>query len=347
MVSFTKTSAFFILLYFALSASCFSFAEDSSLAQSKKPLLQVEETSYDIGIIQKGMEFGYAFLFENKGQGNLKLLKATGNSPGEIKVRMPSIIPAGKERYVDISQDSNRIRGPHTLEVIIKTDDPSQPEVLLSVHGYVQWPVEILPRPLSLMKVQKGQSKNKQFTLVNNTQTPLKIEKIEYDENLFLVKAKEIEKGKKFEFTVSSQPKAPLGEHRKRIIFHTNVPEAHKLSMAAWLKVRERIFTNLQTLDFGERPFEDISNPQVVEMTTEVLIINGMSTPGFKVLKAECDIDFLRVDLSPIAKNNIHRVDVYFQPEKAKKGEFQGSLTISTNDKEFKQIVLPIHGNLY
>ena len=111
--------------------------------------------------------------------------------------------------------------------------------------------------------------------------------------------------------------------------------------------MRERIFTNINTLDFGKRPLDDISNPQVIELTTEIVIINGMSTPGFKVLKAECDIDFLKVDLSPIAKNRVHRVDVYFQPEKAKKGAFQGSLTILTNDDEFKKIVLPIHGKLY
>jgi hypothetical protein len=116
--------------------------------------------------------------------------------------------------------------------------------------------------------------------------------------------------------------------------------------MAAWIKVRDRIFTNLQELDFGELSLDEISDPNITKLTTETVIINGMSTPGFKVLKAECDIDFLKVDLSPIAKNSVHRVDVYFQPEKAKKGEFHGALTILTNDKEFKRFVLPIHGKL-
>lgn len=347
MVSFTKKSGFFILVLFTLAASGFSFAEDSSLSQSKKPLLQVQETSHDLGIIQKGMEFGYAFLFENKGQENLRLLKAVGKTPGEIQVTLPGIIPAGEEHPVFIAQDSNRIRGAHTLEVLIQTNDPQQPEVLLSLQGYVQWPVEILPRPWALMKAQKGQSGKKQFTMVNHTQTPLKIKKIELDENLFRVETRELEKGKAFELIVFSQPNVPLGEHRKRIVFHTNIPEASTVSMAAWIKVRERIFTNLQELDFGERFLDEISEPDVVKWTTETVIINGMSTPGFKVLKAECDIDFLVADLHPIATNGVHRVDVYFQPEKAKKGAFQGSLTISTNDKEFKQIVLPIHGNLY
>lgn len=341
-----KKRLFFILFLFTLAACGFSFAEDLS-SQSKKPLLQVKETSHDLGIIKKGMEFGYPFFFENKGHADLKLLKAVGKTPGEIQVQMPSMIPAGEERPVFIAQESHGIRGAHTLEVLIQTNDPDQPQTLLRLYGYVQWPVEILPKPWALMKAQKGQSGKKQFTMVNHTKTPLKIKKIELDENLFRVETRELEKGKKFELTVLSQTGAPLGEHRKQIVFHTNVPEAPIVSMAAWIKVRERIFTNLQTLNFGERPFEDISNQQVVEMTAEVLIINGMSTPGFKVLKAECDIDFLKVDLSPIAKNNIHRVDVYFQPEKAKKGEFKGALTISTNDKEFKQIILPIHGNLY
>ena len=341
-----KKRLFFILFLFTLAACGFSFAEDLS-SQSKKPLLQVKETSHDLGVIQKGMEFGYPFFFENKGHADLKLLKAVGKTPGEIQVTLPGIIPAGEEHPVFIAQDSHLIRGAHTLEVLIQTNDPQQPEVLLSLQGYVQWPVEILPRPWALMKAQKGQSGKKQFTMVNHTKTPLKIKKIELDENLFRVETRELEKGKKFELTVLSQTNAPVGEHRKRIVFHTNVPEAPTVSMAAWIKVRERIFTNLQELDFGERFLDEISEPDIVKWTTETVIINGMSTPGFKVLKAECDIDFLVADLHPIAKNGVHRVDVYFQPEKAKEGAFQGSLTISTNDKEFKQIVLPIHGNLY
>jgi hypothetical protein len=39
-------------------------------------------------------------------------------------------------------------------------------------------------------------------------------------------------------------------------------------------------------------------------------------------------------------------VDVFFDPPKAKKGEFKGSLKIFTNDDEFKQIILPVHGTL-
>lgn len=337
---------FFILFLFTLAACSFPFAGDSSQAQNKRPVLRVVETSHDLGIIKKGMEFEYAFLFENKGQENLKLLKVIGKTPGKIQVTMPSIIPPGEKCYVDVIQDSNRIRGPHTLEVIIKTDDPIQPEVLLSVHGYVQWPVEILPKPWALMKVQKGKSETRVLKMVNHTETPLNIKKIEFDEGLFRVETRELKKGKVIELTVFSQPDAPLGEHRKQIIFHTNIPEASMVHMAAWIKVRDRIFTNLQELDFGELSLDEISDPNITKLTTETVIINGMSTPGFKVLKAECDIDFLKVDLSPITKNNIHRVDVYFQPEKAKKGAFQGALTILTNDKEFKRIILRIHGKL-
>lgn len=323
-----------------------SIGGDVGGAGSETPLLVVNETEVDIGVVKKSEEFGYDFVFANRGRGDLKLLKATGKTPGKIRVKMPLTIPQGKDGYVYISKDSDRIQGRHTLEVLVQTNDPHQPEVLLTLHGYVQWPVEILPRPIALMKATKGETAKRQLTLVNHTEIPMIIKKVEYDEDIFQVKTEEIEKGKRFELDVASRPDSPLGEHRKKIVIYTNIPEAPKVAMASWLKMRERIFTNINTLNFGERFFEDISNPQVVEMTTEVVIINGMSTPGFKVLKVECDIDFLKVDLSPIAKNGIHRVDVYFQPEKAKKGEFQGSLTILTNDEEFKQILLPIHGNL-
>jgi hypothetical protein len=347
VISFAKNGGFFMFFLLMLAVSCFSFAEDSSRPETGEALLKVEETIYDMGIIKRGVEFGYGFLFENKGQGELRLLKAVGKTPGEIHVRMPSTIPPGQGDYVYISEDSNQIQGAHSVEVLIQTNDLHHPEVLLSLKGYVQWPVEILPRPLALMKVQRGQSREKHFTLVNHTPTPLQIRKIEYDENLFLVEAKEMEKGKRFEFTVSSQPNAPLGEHRKLIVFHTNVSEAPKVGMAAWLKMRDRIFANRQELDFGERRLDHINDPYIIELTTEVLIINGMSTPGFTVLKVACDIDFLAADLSPIAKNGVHRVDVYFKPDKARKGVFQGSLTVLTNDEEFKEMVFPIRGKIY
>jgi hypothetical protein len=326
--------------------SGFAFAEDLTIPSKKRPLLQLDERSYDLGIIKKGMEFGYGFTFKNKGEENLRLLKAIPNSPGEIKVSMPKEIPAGEEGIIHISQDSNRIRGKNILQVIIQTDDPDRSQVLLTLSGYVQWPVEILPKPRALMKVQKGESKKRDLALVNHTEIPLKIEKIEFDENLFGVRIKEEEKGKRFELEVFSQENAPVGEHRKNIFFYTNIPDAPKVGMIAWLKVQERIFMNLEEIDFGERPLSDILDPKIVELTNEIVLINGMSTPGFKVLKVECNIDFIGAKLDPIAKNRVHRVDVFFQPEKAKKGTFKGDLTILTNDEEFKKIVIPVHGEL-
>lgn len=312
----------------------------------ESPLLELKETEFDLGVIKKGEKFGHEFIFINRGLSDLKLLKAAGKTPGNIRVKMPSTIPPSKDGYVYISQNSDRIQGHHVLKVMIHTNDPVQPEILLSVKGYVQWPVEILPKPIALMKATKGQTVKRQLTLVNYTVTPMIIKKVEFDKDIFQVETKEIEKGKKFILNVTSRPDAPIGEHRKQIAIQTNIPEAPIVVMASWLKMRNRIFTNINTLDFGERFLEDINKPKIVELTSEIVIINGMSTPGFKVLKAECNIDFLKVDLSPISKNRIHRVDVYFLPEKAKKGKFHGFLTISTNDDEFKKIILPINGKL-
>lgn len=342
-----KIKIFIIISISSLALSGFTFAEDLTIPSKKRPLLQLDESSYDLGIIKKGMEFGYGFIFKNKGEENLSLLKAIPNSPGEIKVSMPKEIPAGEEGTIHISQDSNKIRGKNILQVIIQTDDPDRSQVLLTLSGYVQWPVEILPKPRALMKVQKGKSEKRNLALVNHTEIPLKIEKIEFDENLFGVKTKEVEEGKRFELEVFSQENAPVGEHRKSIFFYTNIPDAPKVGMAAWLKVQERIFTNLEEIDFGERPLSEFMDPKIVELTNEIVLINGMSTPGFKVLEVECNIDFVGAKLDPIAKNRVHRVDVFFQPEKAKKGTFEGDLTILTNDEEFKQIVLPIRGKLY
>jgi hypothetical protein len=345
-MSIKKILKIFFIYFPFLMPCALSFAGGSSSESVKTPSLYLPETVLDIGTIQKGTEFGGAFLFENKGNGELNLFKSYSNIPGRIKVNKPESIPAGGAEYVYIGHDSNDIQGEHVLEVIVKTNDPNQPEVFLTVKGYVQWPVEILPAPVSLMKIQKGETSEKQFTLVNHTSVEMKIENIEFDENLFQVATSEIEKGKKFDIIVASKTEAPLGEYRKTIIFHTNVPESPKLTMASWLLVLGRIYANVQDLDFEDLSLEDIQNPDVVEWTREMVLINGMSTPGFKVLKADCDIDFLKVEIDPVSKNNVYRVDVFFDPTKAKKGEFKGSVKISTNDEEFKEIILPVHGTL-
>lgn len=309
--------------------------------------MNVPEVVIDIGTIQKGVEFGGAFLFENKGDDELKLFKAYSNIPGRVKVNKPGSIPAGEAEFVYISQDSNDIQGDHVLEVIIKTNDPDQPQVVLTVTGYVQWPVDILPKPVCLIKNIKGETVTRQFEMINNTGSELKIEKIEYDASLFAVNVRELEKGKKFEILVTSKPDAPVGEHKKNIVFHTNAVESPTVGMVSWLNVLERIFTNLQELDFEDLALDDLQNPNVIEWTREIVFVNGMSTSGFKVFKAECDIDFLKVEIDPVSQNNVFRVDVFFDPSKAKKGEFDGSLKIFTNDEEFKEIVLPVHGTLH
>jgi hypothetical protein len=342
----TRWAFGFLILFFVLFSGL-SFAGEVPQAETKEPLLQIADKEHDIGTIPKGTEFGWAFLVENKGNGDLKLLKAYSPVPGQIKINMPPIIHPGEADHVYIGQDTSQIQGQNTLVVQIQTNDPKNPEIVLTLEGYVQWPVEILPAPVSLMKIQKGKTAENQFTMVNNTSTEMRIDKIEFDENLFHVTVSELEKGKKFDINIISEPEAPLGEHRKNIVFHTNVPEAPQLTMASWLLVLGRIYANVQDLDFEDLSLEDIQNPDVVEWTREMVLINGMSTPGFKVLKADCDIDFLKVEIDPVSENNVFRVDVFFDPPKARKGEFKGSLKILTNDTEFKKISIPVHGTLH
>ena len=64
---------------------------------SEHPRLEVKETAFDIGVIKRGDEFGYEFMFVNRGRGELKFLKAAGKTPGKTRVKMPSTIPPGKE----------------------------------------------------------------------------------------------------------------------------------------------------------------------------------------------------------------------------------------------------------
>lgn len=343
-MAFVYKSKWIVVIGLLFSSVGLSWAKEPSSVNNRFPKVFVTEQIHNLGVIEKGMDFGWAFLLENKGDGDLKLLKAYSSIPGEIKIDKPLVIHPGEADHVYIGLESSQIQGKNTLEVIIQTNDPQNPEVLLTVNGYVQWPVEILPLPVALMKIQKGQSAEKQFILVNHTSTEMNIEKIEFDEALLHVSVREIEKGKQFEIKIISKTDAPLGEHRNKIIFRTNVPESPTVSMVSWLNVLGRIYTNVQELDFESLSLEDIQNPDVVQWTNELVLINGMSTPGFKVMKAECNIDFLKVEIDPVSKNNVYRVDVFFNSPKAKKGEFKGSLKISTNDHEFKEIILPVHG---
>ena len=59
MLSLKKKCTIVILLFFASIDLTLSFASDSINKQIERPLLQIEGTSYDIGIIQKGEDFGH------------------------------------------------------------------------------------------------------------------------------------------------------------------------------------------------------------------------------------------------------------------------------------------------
>jgi hypothetical protein len=101
---------FIFLVFISAAWAEESNSKDPASVKEPQPVLWLQETTHDIGRIQKGVEFGWGFLLENRWTTDLALLKALSSVPGKIKVNMPPAIKPGEAEYIYIAQDSSQFR---------------------------------------------------------------------------------------------------------------------------------------------------------------------------------------------------------------------------------------------
>ena len=307
------------------------------------PRVNISETSFDFGIANQGQLVTANFSIKNSGTEPLVIEKIDFSMSG-MNVRVKQSIEPGEESQAHFTWDTRRLRQKITGQATLHINDPSMPQIILSLSGTVIPAIEFLPRPAFYLSQFTGESHSQSITLKNNQDHPLEITDLSTMSNNFDFHLKEINAGKVFELTVLVKSDAPAGRYRDSLVIITSDPKHTSLHLEVNILVKSDIFVSVDTIDFGEINTSHIkNNSSIIGFLQQTFAINRkhgeMSIIGY-----ESDIDFLNVEVEPATQSNAFKIEVGLKPRELKKGVFHGSVVLKTNDPDNPELIVPVTG---
>lgn len=132
-----------------------------------QPALVVDRTHVDLGRIREGGTYDLTFQLSNTGSAALVLHKVVSScSCAVIKPTRNQLEPA-ESVMLNVSFDSTRLSGPQLKTITLHTNDPQQPQVVLSVACDVETPFTLLPSErVSFTNLRPGEALNDPITIV-------------------------------------------------------------------------------------------------------------------------------------------------------------------------------------
>ena len=330
MQRFLLTLLVIILGWFTFPASLFA-----------TPRVSIDETSYDFGVVSQGQLVTADFTIENSGSGPLVINKIDFSMSG-MNVKVKQRIEPEEKIQARITWDTSRFRREITGLATLYFNDPSMPQVTLTLSGVVTPAIEFLPRPAYYLSQYTGETHSQSITLKNNQDHPLEITSLSTSSNNFEYHFKETESGRVFELTVLAKADAPIGRFHDSLIVNTTDPKHPRLHLEVNILVKPDVFLSQEKLEFGRISLSQISTkPGLLDFIKQSLVIGRRE--GEMTIKAiSSDLSFLEFAVEPKNEAQSFILEVGLLPDKLDLGNYSGTINIVTSDTKFPELRLPV-----
>jgi hypothetical protein len=217
--------------------------------------------------------------------------------------------------------------------------------------------VELVPRNaifLTAFKWETGKKEDK-ITIINKGGQPLEIKEMRTEGNRFTPRLTTVEDGQRYELSVKLNPHAQPGKAEGQIKLYTNKGE---LDIPVFTFLKNRVYMSDSMVEFGKINLKQLSaKPGLRNFLTYTIFIYQYHGEDFKI-NYESSLPFMSIKKTPPegpgaviniprqGKTSVFELAITPIVERLKPGRFQGTIRITTNDKDFPELVIPVRGEV-
>jgi hypothetical protein len=303
------------------------------------------ETAFDFGRVVRGEPIEHEFIVRNDGTAPVRVLRAS-MTPPILATRMPGVIPPGTTAHIATRLDTAQLQGAFQGELVVHLDDPSRPEVALSFEGEVVGQVEVAPMPALFVVGQRGRGAASSVELINHEAEPLQILDIQHSQDAFSTTVEPLVPGSRYRLTVTLRPDGPGGRRSDPILIRTSSRTVPSIRIVAHTDLRNRVYVFPDSVDLGSFELARAkSEPSLLAGVAQTLMVYQVDGTDFQI-RLDTDVPglFLKSERGPAGDR--HQITVQLQPGNLRAGDVAGSIRIRTNDPQFPQVLVPVHGRL-
>ncbi|MCX5636942.1 MAG: DUF1573 domain-containing protein [Planctomycetota bacterium] len=196
------------------------------ISAGEHPRLKLAETTHDFGDVWQGDEVNCVFELFNEGEGNFTIIKQKTTCGCTVAKPINGSISPGSKKNLEVSFAVGNKIGHTAKRILLYTNDPKQPEVMLTVTANVKQSVEIVPSQLDFEDIAIGTVIEKKIELKRKNGTgPIKIKKFLFPSNDISAKlVEETENGCKFLVTFTPSLATEMSENLGIIVQDKGLP---------------------------------------------------------------------------------------------------------------------------
>lgn len=333
---------FFALIGLSLLAACHLKVKEPLVAGPKAapadlsgPKISFDELVYDFGVAGQRQEIRHSFTFRNMGTESLVVEKVDTDCGCTAALVSSSRIDPGEQAVLHTVFKTRRYEGSQEKKVYVFSNDPSEPEVELTIKGVVKTMIAILPEGMSFGNVNRGEHITRQVKVYQVEAMPLKISKVEADHRYLDVDLARFEEENSQGFEVKAtllSENLPVGPLAEVITLHTNVKGRPRVDVPVWARILGRIKTEPGMLSFGV-----IKKGMGGSAEARIFRHDGEE---FGVVRAESNLPYLAVEVKELVRRKEYAVTVHVQ-KNSPAGRMAGEIRIFTDDQEEAVVKLP------
>jgi hypothetical protein len=299
------------------------------------PQIKFDEMIHDFGRVRSGAIMKHEFSFTNAGNADLIIhgvLPACGCTTVQD---FPSKVPPGGKASLTLEFNSHSLMGEQIRTLLVKSNDPVQPDLVLQIKGLYWMPIEVHPlTALLFLPPHTDQKLSTTIRVVNQMEQPLTLESPVVSVPQLIARVIEATPGKEFHVVVDTVPPFEHKDIQATIKLTTNSPETPTIECTVVVIAQpELVVTPLQMFLPPELPAE----PQPYTIT-----IRNQSPNAITLKEAACDAPGTKIEIRETTPGKEFELTVLFPQDMAKDPSQPFVITVNTSLPSQPQVRIPV-----
>ncbi len=228
-----------VLLFLSSCSTVRSVSEQPDI--SLKPALVFKEQVYDFGIAGPEQKIRHTFKFINSGSEPLKIIKLSPSCGCTVALIPETEVMPGGSGEIQAVLETGKYEGKQKATIVVHSNDPLRAEIVLTIKGIIKTGIAVVPQGISFGNIQKGETAAARVRVLQLSDAPLVLEKIELNDKFLTVETSEFgeENSRGINIYIILKPEIPAGMFSEVITLHTNLKKYQRIDVPVIANILE------------------------------------------------------------------------------------------------------------
>lgn len=240
-------------------------------ATTNAPKIVCDEPVFDFGTVDPSEAVEHTFLIRNEGTLTLELTRVHPSCGCTVaNVSQNSIPPGGESRITSRLSLQGR-SGPQQKSIVIDSNDPNQPQLILMLRGIAGSALNVMPTQLAMPKIAPGSTPSGNVIISAADGVEFRVTAVETTSDLLEAKVDPIEANRSYRITIGAKQPLSSGAISASVVVSTDHPKRARIDIPVSFVVSRELVVAPREIIF-DHPSDEPSS-------RFVLIRNADGTP--------------------------------------------------------------------